>query len=235
MKSLENNEITTELASQQLLEAIKGNDTKSLKALLSQGADVNWKSSQRSPQALETEKSSAPALKKKGTNNDQGKNEEVEERPVFEASAQGHVDCLELLIQYGGDVLQTNSKGLTPLHMAVKNGQEETCRVLIENKADVNFSTGVEPPLVTAVKKGFEKIAKLLIANGADVNHCNRLVPSTPIKRKKKQSNEKDLSTQNSNGSAMKGKSSITTATNDEGNNSPLHTTPFFRTNTRWL
>jgi len=54
---------------------------------------------------------------------------------------------------------------------AAQEGFLEVVRILIENGADVNDSTGIgETALMFAVEKGHNDIASLLIENGADIN-----------------------------------------------------------------
>ena len=62
--------------------------------------------------------------------------------------------------------------GETPLLKAIKKGQVENVKNLIDQGADVNFVNQFkESMLMVSVKKNQLEIVKLLIAAGADVNY----------------------------------------------------------------
>jgi len=54
------------------------------------------------------------------------------------ASQEGHIDCVQLLLESGAEVDTRNDKGATPLHLAARNGHIEVVQFLIEHHADVN-------------------------------------------------------------------------------------------------
>lgn len=67
---------------------------------------------------------------------------------------------------------------VTPLHKAVRKGQLEDVRALLDKGAEVNAAIAkrtirwhrLETPLETAIRNGYVDIAKLLIERGANVN-----------------------------------------------------------------
>ena len=44
--------------------------------------------------------------------------------PLHVAASLGHLACLQLLVQSGGDILFTDNRNRTPLDCATSNGQE---------------------------------------------------------------------------------------------------------------
>eukprot|EP01135_Chromosphaera_perkinsii_P005678 Nk52_evm10s358 gene=Nk52_evmTU10s358 len=189
-----------EYLNEKLLEAVHNNDPETLRAVLAQGARVV--SVKKKKEEEEEEEENGNNDKKKKKKKKMEEEEEGEKREglsvVGEAVVKGYGECLELLLRYGGDVEgeeggeEGEGEGgggkKSLLYLAVVNQQEEACRLLLENKADVNSCKGGggEVPLVCAIKTGNERIARLLIAHGADVNHESLLMrPVTPIKRRK--------------------------------------------------
>jgi ankyrin repeat protein len=85
----------------------------------------------------------------------------------------GQLDDVRILLEQGGiDVNQPFDQGITPLHSAVINNQENIAAVLIQNgaKIDVQDASTKATPLHLAALYGRENIANLLIKKGADVN-----------------------------------------------------------------
>ena len=115
--------------------------------------------------------------------------------PLYEASKNGYIEIIELLIRYGAQPNQdslTLDKNLhyigpgfeidnmTPLHCAVKHGLLETAEVLISHGASVNVQSNQEEvvdvncvpstPLISAVENKAYEMVELLIKNGAEIN-----------------------------------------------------------------
>jgi len=81
---------------------------------------------------------------------------------------------VEELLKYGTDVnvlcSATYEKGYLPLHVAIKNKQEEVAKLLKSYGSDVNAQDGYEkPPIFYAAQNGDFKITKLLLTNKANV------------------------------------------------------------------
>ncbi len=97
--------------------------------------------------------------------------------PLHMAAGEGHRECVEVLIDTGGDVNAKNEIDLTPLHFAAGNGKVDCLEVLLANGADVNAKTkklktplhfiGFSPKGSKEVK---ERCAEMLISAGADVD-----------------------------------------------------------------
>ena len=58
--------------------------------------------------------------------------------PLHSATAGGHTEIAELLIDIGADVNANEDYGLTPLHLAAKYGHREVAELLIAKGADMN-------------------------------------------------------------------------------------------------
>jgi ankyrin repeat protein len=82
------------------------------------------------------------------------------------------------MIKLGADVNEHDSCGVTPLYLAVGNGQVEMVRFLLEHGARVNIIPAPDvgigrpsmTPLMVAAQRGHAEIAKLLIEHGADIS-----------------------------------------------------------------
>lgn len=101
-------------------------------------------------------------------------------KELWLAVEKGDVDRIRLLVKQGVNVNMHSRwlyglPGRTALHVAVKYGQMESARVLLELGADVNAVDVTQDgtPLVLAVYEGNIAMLKLLLANGANpnVNH----------------------------------------------------------------
>ena len=100
------------------------------------------------------------------------------------AAADGHVKCLEALLNAGADVNHKNKKnGYTPLVWAVRNGKDECVDVLIKAGADVNIcdSNGDSALMNASVYQRSVRCAELLIEAGADINAVNKHTKYTPL------------------------------------------------------
>ncbi|MGV0023656.1 ankyrin repeat domain-containing protein [Phormidesmis priestleyi] len=90
------------------------------------------------------------------------------------ASAQGHTDLVQLLIQKGANVNSPNAYGETSLMFASRRGSIAVAKVLLENKAKVNVPDPNpyhrHTALMYAVKSRSIEVVKLLLEKGADVN-----------------------------------------------------------------
>ncbi len=93
--------------------------------------------------------------------------------PLLRAIEKSQESIVDLLIRNKANV-QSKTGSLTPLHLALSRGQEQTCRSLISAGiaagADLNAKNPDEmTPLVLAIRQGMESIVDLLIQNNVDV------------------------------------------------------------------
>ncbi|XP_073703921.1 uncharacterized protein bcl3 [Garra rufa] len=65
-----------------------------------------------------------------------------------------------------------NYEGLTPLHLAVQNGDKKLARILLKSGAEINAGDNKSgrSPLVHAVENNFTDMVSFLIESGCDVN-----------------------------------------------------------------
>ncbi|KAK2715890.1 hypothetical protein QYM36_010456 [Artemia franciscana] len=93
------------------------------------------------------------------------------------AFEKGYVKIVEDFLKYGANVNTLlgpsgHGKGLTPLHIAVINKQEEMANLLISNKADINArDENGKTPIFYATKNADLKLTKFLLANEANVKN----------------------------------------------------------------
>lgn len=67
----------------------------------------------------------------------------------------GHAFSVKLLLESGGAVNPRDSRGYTPLHVAVEMGYDNIVDLLIRNRADVNAADNqMITPLHIAAKRG---------------------------------------------------------------------------------
>lgn len=50
----------------------------------------------------------------------------------------GHPECLQYLLDYGGDANMAEKQGCTPLHVAAKMGEVEAATLLLERNARID-------------------------------------------------------------------------------------------------
>jgi uncharacterized protein len=94
--------------------------------------------------------------------------------PLLLAAAEGHTDCVSLLLQKGADVAQEGLNEMTALHAASSAGQLAVVELLLEAHhahktlwlGDADGNT----PLHLAVANGHTAVASALIQRGADAS-----------------------------------------------------------------
>ena len=111
-----------------------------------------------------------------------------EDHAILTASRKGHVGCLLYALDIGADVNcgpyvlasavpheDAEPLWLTPLTVAVANGNDECVDILLKAGADVNNTIPyINSPLMIAVEKANPKCFKILLEAGADINMKNR-------------------------------------------------------------
>uniref|UniRef100_A0AC34RJ42 Uncharacterized protein n=1 Tax=Panagrolaimus sp. JU765 TaxID=591449 RepID=A0AC34RJ42_9BILA len=93
---------------------------------------------------------------------------------LLEATSRGDIQEVERLLQAKSDPDSHNEDGLTPLHQAAIDNNEQLVRLLLHYNANVNVvdSEGWSP-LHAAACCGYIDVVRLLIANGADLLAVN--------------------------------------------------------------
>lgn len=95
-------------------------------------------------------------------------------KDLFEASSSGDVESMKVLLIKGADVNAKNSKGETPLHLAVVSCNNEAIEMLISKGANIDQGDyNGDTPLHWAATKTGIGICELLILKGANVNAKN--------------------------------------------------------------
>ncbi|MGJ3648309.1 ankyrin repeat domain-containing protein [Sphingomonas sp. GlSt437] len=80
------------------------------------------------------------------------------------------------LLQHGADPNLRDSRGNTPLMVAVELGADGVVNALIEYKANVNLGNdGGETPLIRAVQRRDLELVRVLLAAGADPDQADSL------------------------------------------------------------
>ena len=92
-------------------------------------------------------------------------------RLLFSAVEKGDGAAVVLLLETGKVSTQVkNGEGRTPLSWAVKKGNENMVKLLLDKGADPNPGGEGRTPLSWAVEKGNENMVRLLLAKGANIN-----------------------------------------------------------------
>jgi len=148
-----------------LLEAAHLGDIEEVKAIISQGTDVNTYENTFFKTAL------------------------------HQAAIGGHKDVVEFLLSKGAEIdSRDDSPGSTPLNYAAELGYREVAELLIAKGADINARRGYpagDRPLHSAIRAGHKDVVDLLISNGADVNAKND-AGQTPLRLARRQ-NRKEI------------------------------------------
>ncbi|OGV70937.1 MAG: hypothetical protein A3K19_28545 [Lentisphaerae bacterium RIFOXYB12_FULL_65_16] len=86
------------------------------------------------------------------------------------AAEAGDIETIKRLAAEGRDLNAWDQDGMTPLHLAVRGGQVEACRVLLELRADASkeIRKGGAPPLEFALHMKKTEVVPVLLANAPD-------------------------------------------------------------------
>uniref|UniRef100_A0A2K5I4Y3 SOCS box domain-containing protein n=1 Tax=Colobus angolensis palliatus TaxID=336983 RepID=A0A2K5I4Y3_COLAP len=93
--------------------------------------------------------------------------------PIHEASRRGHMECVDSLIAYGGNIDHKISHLGTPLYLACENQQIACVKKLLESGADMNQGRGQDSPLHAVARTASEELVCLLMDFGADTQAKN--------------------------------------------------------------
>ena len=87
--------------------------------------------------------------------------------PIYYAADE---EAAELLINAGSKINIQDDEGLTPLHLAAKNGFLDVAEILIRHGANVNaIDNQKQTPLHKAAEDGQDEMCQLLLENGAEL------------------------------------------------------------------
>ena len=93
--------------------------------------------------------------------------------PLQHAAEGGHVKIVELLLQAGADIHNSDDRFITPLHLAAAGGHTETAALLIARGAHLEIpSLCGYSPLHYAVMHDRDTTTELLVACGANIDDC---------------------------------------------------------------
>uniref|UniRef100_A0A8C9TWS6 Uveal autoantigen with coiled-coil domains and ankyrin repeats n=2 Tax=Scleropages formosus TaxID=113540 RepID=A0A8C9TWS6_SCLFO len=97
---------------------------------------------------------------------------DVEGRSAFHlAATRGHLDCLNLILGHGVDVIAKDAAGKNALHLAARNGHSLCVQKLLQHNCPVgNVDLQGRTALHDAVMAGCASSVKLLCDSGASVN-----------------------------------------------------------------
>jgi hypothetical protein len=96
--------------------------------------------------------------------------------PLMYATAEGHPEIVDLLLEHGADPNIINYLGRSAIMYASNYGFHEIAQKLLKHGATTNFSRDFSehPPLSAAAGQGHLDMVKLLVEHGANVMHKNR-------------------------------------------------------------
>ncbi|WP_257266593.1 ankyrin repeat domain-containing protein [Endozoicomonas sp. ONNA2] len=171
---------TSELLSEQLIEAARTNNIEAIKAMLEQGADINLQGESETPIATAAGHGHLGLVRflhQAGAMTD-GR----VPSPIMEAARNGHVDVVSYLVGEAGVSVDTSVNGSTLIANAIQRGQIDVVEYLIEHGVDVNGpeDSYSHRPLRVAAESGHLDIVSLLVEKGADIDGCRKGV-DTPI------------------------------------------------------
>jgi len=97
--------------------------------------------------------------------------------PLFYAIRKyASLDMIELLLENGVDLMETDSDGVSALDMAIKFKRLDMIQFCIDKGFDINVTkrkSGITPVMLAACFSNIEMM-NLLLDNGGDVNVCDK-------------------------------------------------------------
>ena len=108
--------------------------------------------------------------------------EDVDWTPLHHAAANGHAECVEILLQHGADHRACDTEGATPLHYAAHGHHLRCVELLIAAGADVYAQSEAGTPLRDALIHCDELVipcVELLLAAAPDIN--SQFVTDQPL------------------------------------------------------
>ena len=96
--------------------------------------------------------------------------------PQYCAAAKNHEACLRILLESLGHeaVNFCDNKNQKPLHVAVISNSYESCKLLIDNGAQINaLDNDKRTPLMLGAKVGHVKCVELLLSHSCDIDQVD--------------------------------------------------------------
>ncbi|CAJ1367060.1 unnamed protein product [Effrenium voratum] len=95
--------------------------------------------------------------------------------PLLYASAGGHLEVVECLLDAGADKEKANNEGTTPLHVAAFLGHQAIVQCLMDAGADKDRADNEgRSPLHLAAMQGHRTVVRCLVDAGAKANNVGR-------------------------------------------------------------
>lgn len=95
--------------------------------------------------------------------------------PLHYAATRGHLEVIQLLLDFGWNINNVNDLLETPLHLAAYNGHVPIAECLLDRGANVNaLNNEDETPLFYAARKNQYRIVRLLIRRECNMLLTNR-------------------------------------------------------------
>lgn len=170
-----------------LVDAAKGGDREALRALLSEGAEVNAQTADGSTALLwasyRDDLESAELLIRAGA--DPNLSNDLGATPIWAAGRNGSASMARALLEAGADPDAPLLLGETPLITASRTGNPEVVRMLLERGAEVNAQGARgQTSLMFAAAQRHPEVVQVLLQHGADVHATsdvwNQLMAQAP-------------------------------------------------------
>lgn len=157
---------------QAIFKAIDDKNLDTLKFLLKNVTDIEFKDSTGQTPLISASKGRLDAMK---LLLEHGANIEAKVdihgfTPLHVTSVRGDLVAIKLLLEKGANIESKDKDGSTPLVLASKHGKLDSMNLLLEHGANIEQEDGITPLLISASENGNLDEVKLLIKHGADVN-----------------------------------------------------------------